>query len=192
VDRSRIRVRTSAGAAGRPVRARLFQLQNRRKPRRCQAMTVSGLIIWTDVRQPHHARESHTQNSRSVDVRRRRGRWRRFDDSQLMSERDDFEVQRGAGPNHQPEGIGERDDDRDHELSLFETGRNLNPDDVYRVSDTHRRCGSIEHSRDGSARFRAARPSRRVHADRQRDEPIRGSPWDGGNSSSRAAPSGSR
>jgi hypothetical protein len=32
-----------------------------------------------------------------------------------------------------------REDDTDHEASLFETGGNLNPDNAYRVSDTHRR-----------------------------------------------------
>ena len=34
-----------SGHAGRPVRRRLFQVQNRRKPRRCQATTVSGLTM---------------------------------------------------------------------------------------------------------------------------------------------------
>jgi hypothetical protein len=62
---------------------------------------------------------------------------RSVDDSQLVSERDDFQVQRGAGPNHQPKRVGQRDDDTDHEASLFETGGNLNPDNAYRVSDTH-------------------------------------------------------
>ena len=33
------------GTAGRPVRCRLFQVQNRRKPRRCHARTVSGLTM---------------------------------------------------------------------------------------------------------------------------------------------------
>jgi hypothetical protein len=64
-------------------------------------------------------------------------RSRSVDDSQLVSERDDFQVQRGAGPNHQPKRVGQRDDDTDDEVSLFETGGHLNPDNAYRVSDTH-------------------------------------------------------
>jgi len=46
----RISARTSGGANGRPIRRRLFQLQNDRKARRCQVMTVSGLTMTTDVR----------------------------------------------------------------------------------------------------------------------------------------------
>jgi hypothetical protein len=42
LDISRINARMSAGTPGRPVRCRLFHVQNRRKPRRCQASTVAG------------------------------------------------------------------------------------------------------------------------------------------------------
>jgi hypothetical protein len=42
VEISRINARTSWGTVGRPVRCRLFQVQNRRKSRRCHATTVSG------------------------------------------------------------------------------------------------------------------------------------------------------
>jgi hypothetical protein len=38
-DIVRISVRTSRGTVGRPTRRRLFQVQNRRNPWRCQAMT---------------------------------------------------------------------------------------------------------------------------------------------------------
>src|SRR5262249_34601034 len=38
-------VRTSGGTGGRPPRRQLFHVQNRRKPLRCQAMTVSGFTI---------------------------------------------------------------------------------------------------------------------------------------------------
>jgi hypothetical protein len=41
-DIVRISARTSSGTEGRPRRRRLFHFQNRRKPWRCQAMTVSG------------------------------------------------------------------------------------------------------------------------------------------------------
>jgi hypothetical protein len=102
-------------------------------------MTVSGLTIWTAVRQPRHACDSHAHSSRSAGLSRSLCGPRSVDDSQLVSERDDFQVQRGAGPNHQPKRVGQREDDTDHEVSLFETGGNLNPDNAYRVSDTHRR-----------------------------------------------------
>ena len=67
-----------AGTPGRPVRCRLFQVQNKRKPRRCQPTTVSGLTMCTAERQPRHACESHAQSIRSTGVRRRRGRRDRF------------------------------------------------------------------------------------------------------------------
>ena len=70
--------RTSGGTAGRPVRCRLFQVQNRRKPRRCHAMTVSGLTMCRAERQPRHDRESHAHSIRSTRVKRRRGRRDRF------------------------------------------------------------------------------------------------------------------
>ena len=68
---SRIRARTSADAPGRPLRPRLFHLQNRRNPRRCHVMTVSGLTMIKAERQPSHACESHAHNARTADVRRR-------------------------------------------------------------------------------------------------------------------------
>ena len=46
-----MRPRISCDTAGRPVRCRLFQVQNKRKPRRCQAMTVSGFTMCTAQRQ---------------------------------------------------------------------------------------------------------------------------------------------
>ena len=73
-----MRSRTSRGRAGRPVRCRLFQVQKRRKPCRCHAMTVSGLTMCTAERQPCHDRESHAQSIRSTRVKRRRGRRDRF------------------------------------------------------------------------------------------------------------------
>jgi len=75
---SRISARTSCGTAGRPVRWRLFHVQNKRKPRRCHATTVSGLTMYTAERQPHHACASHAHSMRSTDVKRRRGRRERF------------------------------------------------------------------------------------------------------------------
>jgi hypothetical protein len=70
----RSKVHTSEGEH----RCRLFRIQNRRKPRRCHATTVSGLTTCTAERQPRQAWESHAHNSRSADVNRRRGRRDRF------------------------------------------------------------------------------------------------------------------
>src|SRR4029453_14686732 len=45
VDISRINARTSGETAGRPKGCRLFQVQNKPKPCRCHAITVSGLTM---------------------------------------------------------------------------------------------------------------------------------------------------
>jgi hypothetical protein len=58
LDISRINARTSAGTAGRRVRCRLFDVQNRRKPRGCQASTVAGCTRWSAARQPCHRCDS--------------------------------------------------------------------------------------------------------------------------------------
>jgi hypothetical protein len=62
----RIRVRMSAGTDGRPSRRRLFHVHHSRKPRRCQAMTVSGFTMTSAVRHPAQTRASMTQSQRSV------------------------------------------------------------------------------------------------------------------------------
>jgi hypothetical protein len=67
--------RRSGETGGRPTRRRLFQVQNRRKPWRCQAMTVSGLTITSAVRQSLHERTNDAHSHRSALARRsRRGR----------------------------------------------------------------------------------------------------------------------
>ena len=76
-DIVRISARTSSGTVGRPVRRRLFHVQNNRKPRRCQAMTVSGWTMTSAVRHPVQTRDSQTQSHRSAFAsRNRRGRVR--------------------------------------------------------------------------------------------------------------------
>jgi hypothetical protein len=57
-DIVRIRARASGATGGRPWRRRLFHVQNKRKPWRCQATTVSGFTITTALRQSPHARDS--------------------------------------------------------------------------------------------------------------------------------------
>jgi len=62
----RIRSRTSRGTGGRPLLVRRdFQVPNRRKPFRCQPMTVSGFTMTSTSRQFGRSRESNTQSSRS-------------------------------------------------------------------------------------------------------------------------------
>jgi len=74
MDISRISARTSAGTPGRPVRCRLFHVQNRRKPRRCQASTVAGSTTWSAALHPCHRCDSHAHSTRSRVVKRIRGR----------------------------------------------------------------------------------------------------------------------
>jgi hypothetical protein len=74
---SRMSVRVSVGTVGRPIRRRLLQAHHSRKPRRCQAMTISGLTMTSVVRHPVSTRESTTQSQRSACAsRNRRGRER--------------------------------------------------------------------------------------------------------------------
>jgi hypothetical protein len=62
----RIRSRTSREITGRPGwPCRTFQVQKRRKPLRCQAMTVSGSTMASAERQSLQTRDSQTHNRRS-------------------------------------------------------------------------------------------------------------------------------
>ena len=78
---------------GRPVRCRLFHVQNKRKPRRCHASTVAGWTTRSAERQPRDRRDIHTQSTRSADVKRRRGRRERFATRQLMPKGEDLQMQ---------------------------------------------------------------------------------------------------
>src|SRR5499425_1328357 len=65
----RIRARIWWEIAGRPGwLRRTFQVQNRRKPARCQATTVSGLTMARAERQSREVRDSQTHNRRSARV----------------------------------------------------------------------------------------------------------------------------
>jgi len=75
----RINSRTSFGTAGRPgLPWRIFQVQNRPKPLRCQWMTVAAWKIESRDCQPFQTAESHTQRKRSagVSLGRLTERWR--------------------------------------------------------------------------------------------------------------------
>jgi hypothetical protein len=61
----RISFRTSLEIGGLPDRPwRTFQVQNRRKPLRCHAITVSGLTMTMPERQSAQTRVIHDQKSR--------------------------------------------------------------------------------------------------------------------------------
>ena len=65
----RIKSCTSRGTTGRPIRPRrTFQVQNRRNPFRCHAITVSGRTIVRAERQLLQILERRTHNSRSAEV----------------------------------------------------------------------------------------------------------------------------
>ena len=68
----RINWRTSGGMPGRPTRCRLFHVQKSRKPRRCQAKTVSGLTMTSAARHPFQRLDSQTHSMRSARVNRGR------------------------------------------------------------------------------------------------------------------------
>jgi hypothetical protein len=55
-----------------PRQRRLFQVQKSRKPRRCQARTVSGLTMTTAARHSFQSFDSHTHSIRSARVSRSR------------------------------------------------------------------------------------------------------------------------
>src|SRR5580704_16405700 len=65
----RIKSPTSRDTVGLPVvPCRTFHVQNKRKPLRCQAMTVSGLTRTSADRQLAQAPDKHAQNNRSAAV----------------------------------------------------------------------------------------------------------------------------
>ena len=69
----RISARISGEMLGRPGwPRRTFQVQKRRYPARCQAMTVSGLTMVSAERQPRQRRDRQIHNRRSAEVNFRR------------------------------------------------------------------------------------------------------------------------
>jgi hypothetical protein len=64
-----ISARTSGEMMGRPGwPQRTFQVQNRRNPARCQAMTISGLPMVSAECQPRQRRDRQIHNRRSAEV----------------------------------------------------------------------------------------------------------------------------
>jgi hypothetical protein len=70
--RHRANQRTDVGGHSRSPHAAALPPHQSRKPRRCQAITVSGLTITSAVRHPDQMRESTTQSHRSVIASRAR------------------------------------------------------------------------------------------------------------------------
>ena len=81
---------------------------------------------------------------------------RSMDNRELMSEREDFEVQRRAGPDQRPKRVEQRDDDGRHGSSLSKNSRNLNRRSAYGVSGRHRQLSKkmLEHTRTSGSRQR--------------------------------------
>jgi len=95
LDSSRMRAFTSAGAPRRPVRRRLFHVQNRRKP----VTVIRRRSPLDDVQnrppaapRPPEPRPEHLVRRRQSDSTTARS----VDHRELMAERHDFEVQRRA------------------------------------------------------------------------------------------------
>jgi hypothetical protein len=92
------------------VRHRVFQAQNRRKPRRCHASTVSGLTMVRAERQAPHVCDRQAQST----VRRGQTQtWAAgpLHDRELVPESENFEVQSRARSKQQPQRVEQRNDD---------------------------------------------------------------------------------
>jgi hypothetical protein len=100
----RINARTSFGTVGRPgFPFRTFQAQNRRKPLRCQPMTVETLTMKTRDCQSFQAALSQAHSNRSAAVSFDR-LTEALQNAHLMAECEDLELQRRTAP----EGSEER------------------------------------------------------------------------------------
>src|SRR6186997_1770421 len=62
---------------------------------------------------------------------------RSIDDGQLVLERDDFQVQRGARLDEKSERVEQRNDDERHDCRLSENAWNLNRRNTYEVLGSH-------------------------------------------------------
>ena len=67
---------------------------------------------------------------------------RSMDDGELVSERDDLQMQQGARLDQEAKGMKERDDGR-HDCRLSENAHNLNRRNTYRVLGRHRRSARL-------------------------------------------------
>ena len=95
------------------------QAPERRKPARCQPITVSGLTIRRTADQRGQKRRKVVQNSRSPDVQERpRSRSLAFEHSDLLAESQDFQGCIGSYPEGGAERNEEGEEAREHELTV--------------------------------------------------------------------------
>jgi hypothetical protein len=69
-----------------------------------------------------------------------------MDDGQLVSERDDFQVQRGTRQDEKSERVEQRNDNGRHACRLSENARNLNRRNTYEVLGSHTRAAGADRS----------------------------------------------
>jgi len=110
-DIRRIRSRISLDTGGRPgFPRRDFHVQKSLNPFRCQPMTVSGLTVTREWRQPAHRYDRMTQKTLSAIRKRWPGPFP-FQDSYLLAEGKDFHVERrAAGEDFAEDGDEDFDD----------------------------------------------------------------------------------
>ena len=118
-------LRTSGGTPGRPSRRRLFHVQKSRKPRRCQARTVSGLTItMTSAIRPRPSTARPTTCGRPADPQSSRPR--SVHHVELMAQRQDLELQGSPSAERHAEGQEKRDNDGTHRRTLSAEGDKIN------------------------------------------------------------------
>jgi hypothetical protein len=68
---------------------------------------------------------------------------RSLNDRELVSERQNVEVQRRARPDEDPKRVEQRNEDGHHDSRLSENSRNLNRSNAYGISGSHRSSGVV-------------------------------------------------
>jgi hypothetical protein len=134
----RINWRTSLGTLGRPgLLCRTFQAQNKRKPCRCQPMTVAALTIKTldcqsfpDRAQPGPQQSIGRSQFRSFDGA--------LENAELMAEREDLKLQRRPAPEGSENGGQEsrqqvlgRESKGGRQLPVYQSDRSLREAQVH-------------------------------------------------------------
>lgn len=93
---------------------------------------------------------SREPNPKDAVRRREAATWpaRSAHDGQLVPEREDLQVQRGARPGEEPQRVEQRDDNRRHECRLSENAPNLNQRNTFGVLGSHSRVHPHVRHRD--------------------------------------------
>ena len=82
---------------------RIFELQNRPKPFRCQPITVAGLMMETRASQPFQMEESHAQRKRSAGLNFG-ALDRALEHAELMTQGQDLQLEGRTAPKRGAEG----------------------------------------------------------------------------------------